>query len=241
MTLPTFSGFDPAALTFFRGLKRNNTKTWFENNRHIYDAEVKGPMQLFVEEVDARLGEIAPEIVGHPKRSMFRIHRDIRFSKDKSPYKTNAACWFYHRDAGHGVGGQVAHGGAGFYFQIAPNDSFIGGGIWMPPAPTLKCLRNTIASDYDVLERIVMAPAFRRIFGALDEEAMLARLPRGFDAEHPAGHWLRYKSFTATAPITAAELRSASLPALIVKRYVVMLPFVRWLNAALGLRAHAKR
>lgn len=237
----SFPGFRPAALTFFRGLKRNNTRPWFEANRHVYEAEVKAPLRLLVEEVDARLGEIAPEIVGDPKRSVFRIHRDVRFSKDKSPYKTNAACWFYHRDAGHGVGGRDAHGGAGFYFQIAPNDSFIGGGIWMPPTPTLKRLRETIAEDHETLERIVGVPTFRRTFGALDEEAMLTRLPRGFDPEHPAGRWLRYKSLTATAPITTEELASARLPDVIVKRYTVMLPFVRWLNAALGLPAHSRR
>jgi uncharacterized protein (TIGR02453 family) len=241
MIPPPFPGFRPAALTFFRGLKRNNTKTWFEANRQIYDAEVKRPFLLLIEEVDARLGEIAPEIVGHPKRSMFRIHRDIRFSKDKSPYKTNAACWFYHRDAGHGVGGQVAHGGAGFYFQIAPNDAFIGGGIWMPPTPTLKRLREVLAEDHETLEQIVSAPTFRRTFGTLDEEAMLTRLPRGFEPDHPAAGWLRYKSFTATAPITVAELENPKLPDIIVKRYTAMLPFVRWLNAALGLRAQSRR
>jgi uncharacterized protein (TIGR02453 family) len=241
MTLPAFSGFRPAALTFFRGLKRNNTKTWFEANRHVYETEVKSPLRLLIEEVDARLGDIAPEIVGHPQRSMFRIYRDVRFSKDKSPYKTNAACWFYHRDAGHGVGGQVAHGGAGFYFHIEPGDAFIGGGIWMPPSPTLKRLREVIADDHETLEEIVAVPAFRRTYGKLDEGAMLTRPPRGFAPDHPAARWLRYKSFTADAPLTVAELENPKLPDLIIKRYVVMLPLIRWLNAALGLRAQSRR
>ncbi|HXC25442.1 MAG TPA: DUF2461 domain-containing protein [Gemmatimonadaceae bacterium] len=241
MTAPPFPGFRPAALTFFRGLKRNNSKSWFEENRQVYEAEVKHPMLLLIEEIDARLGEVAPEIVGHPKRSMFRLHRDIRFSKDKSPYKTNAAVWFYHRDAGHGVGGQTAHGGAGLYFQLAPNDTFIGGGIWMPPSPTLKRLREVIAEDHETLEEIVTAPAFRRVFGTLDDSAMLTRPPRGFTPDHPAAQWLRYKSFVASAPMTVAEVQSPKLPDLIVKRYTAMLPFVRWLNTALGLRPQSRR
>ena len=89
-----FTGFRPAALTFLRGLARNNKREWFEANRERYETEVKRPLQVLVEEIDARLGEIAPEMVGNPKRSIFRIYRDVRFSKDKSPYKTNAAAWF---------------------------------------------------------------------------------------------------------------------------------------------------
>ena len=80
-------------------------------------------MAALVEEMDVRLAELAPEIVGDPKRSIFRIHRDVRFSNDKSPYKTNAACWFYHMDAGRGVGGDAPHGGAGFYFHLEPGES----------------------------------------------------------------------------------------------------------------------
>ena len=107
-------------MKFLRGLQRNNKKEWFESNRERYETHVKRPLQLLVEEVDARLGEVAPEIVGDPKRSVFRIHRDVRFSKDKSPYKTQAAVWFRHRDAGHTVGTRAVHGGAGFYFEIGP-------------------------------------------------------------------------------------------------------------------------
>jgi hypothetical protein len=95
-----FGGFRPAAFRFLRDLERNNAKAWFEANRDVYEREVREPMRLLVETLDATLGSIAPEIVGDPKRSMFRIHRDVRFSKNKSPYKTNAGAWLYHRDAG---------------------------------------------------------------------------------------------------------------------------------------------
>jgi len=241
MSLATFTGFRPAALTFFRGLARNNRKDWFEARRAVYETEVKVPMTLLVEELDARLGAIAPEIVGQPKRSMFRIHRDIRFSKDKSPYKTNAACWFFHRDAGHGVGSQNAHGGAGFYFHLEPNACFCGGGIWMPPAPTLKAIRQALATDYRGFQKTVGTPAFKRAFGALSDEAMLTRPPKGYDADHPAAEWLRYKSFTAGRPVSVTDVQSKRLPDVLMKQFVVMLPLVRWLNAALGLPAHSRR
>src|SRR6266542_2229693 len=89
--------FTTATFTFLRGLARNNRKPWFEAHRAEYEAVVVQPMRELIEEMDVRLASFAPEIIGDPKRSMFRIYRDIRFSKDKSPYKTHAACWFYHR------------------------------------------------------------------------------------------------------------------------------------------------
>ena len=127
----------PRALTFLRQLRRNNRKPWFEQHRAVYETEVRDPMRALVEEVDVGLARVAPEIIGDPRRSVFRIHRDVRFSRDKSPYKTQAAAWFYHADAGKGVGTE-AGGGAGFYFQLAPGECFVGGGIWMPPRPALQ-------------------------------------------------------------------------------------------------------
>ncbi|PYO44575.1 MAG: TIGR02453 family protein, partial [Gemmatimonadetes bacterium] len=110
--------FSAATLTFLRSLKRHNNRPWFEAHRAEYEAAVKQPMHALIEEMDVRLARLAPEIVGDAKRSMFRIYRDIRFSADKSPYKTHASCWFYHRDGSRAVGREAAGGGAGFYFQI---------------------------------------------------------------------------------------------------------------------------
>ena len=236
-----FTGFRPGALTFLRSLARNNKREWFEANRERYETEVKRPLAILVEEIDARLGEIAPEMIGNPKRSIFRIYRDVRFSKDKSPYKTNAAAWFYHRDAGHAVGTQAVHGGAGFYFQIAPKENMVAGGIWMPPTAALKTLREAIADDPDALRSILKVPAFRRAFGTLSDEAVLKRPPRGFDPEHPAIDLLRYKSFTVGRPLTDDEVLSPKLPDIVSKHYATMLPLIRWLNRVLGLPPHSRR
>src|SRR5262245_58442176 len=125
--------FGPESLAFLRGLARNNNRTWFEAHRDDYESSVKQPMADLVEEVDLRLARLAPEIMGDPKRSVFRIHRDVRFSRDKSPYKTHAACWFFHGRGSAKVGREAHGGGAGFYFHLQPGASLVGGGCWMPP------------------------------------------------------------------------------------------------------------
>ena len=235
-----FTRFRPAALTFFRELSRHNERVWFEAHRHVYDAEVLLPLRALVEEMDDRLAGLAPELVGDPKRSIFRIHRDVRFSRDKSPYKTNAACWFYHRDAGRGVGSS-AHGGAGLYFQLGPNACMVGGGIWMPPRDELRTLREAIARGPRTFERTLVAPAFRRTYGTLDKEAMLTRLPRGFAPDHPAGTWLRYQSFTASRSLSHGEVTGATLPRLLAAHFKALIPLVRWLNSALGYAPATRR
>ena len=230
----TFRGFGRGALTFLRQLKRNNKREWFQAHRDAYDEEVLGPLKLFVEEMDVRFGTFAPEFVGDPKRSIFRIYRDVRFSKDKSPYKTHAAAWFKHRNSGHGVGSETHGGGAGFYFHLEPGASFVGGGIWMPPRESLNQLRDSIAAKPAEFEKSMSAPGFKRRFGKLSDEAMLTRLPRGFAAGHPAERWLRYQSFTAGAMLSDDQVLDRRVVDRVEKDFRTMLPFVRWLNMALG-------
>jgi uncharacterized protein (TIGR02453 family) len=245
----TFAGFTPKAFTFLRGLARHNEKEWFEAHRAQYEGDLRHPMITLVDEMDARFGAFMPEMVGDRRRSVFRIHRDVRFSKDKRPYKTNAACWFFHRDVGRArqgarageTAGATVHGGAGFYFQLAPGDCWVGGGLWMPPRPALHVLREAIAEGHRGFERIVRAPAFVERFGELDAEAVLKRVPRGFDPDHPAGDWLRYQSFTAGRRMDDAETLGARLPDLLEADYRALLPFVRWINRALSLPVAERR
>lgn len=224
--------FTPAAFRFFRGLAKHNDKPWFEAHRAEYEAEVREPMRDLIGEMDARFAKFAPEIGGDPKRSMFRINRDIRFSKDKSPYKTHAACWFHHRRAASHVGSEANAGSAGFYFHLEPGRSMVGGGLWMPPRPQLNALRNAIAEDPAGFERVVKG--LTRRFGGLDDEAVLKRMPRGFPEEHPAAKWLRYQSFTSGRLLEDSEVTDARLPALLAREFQGLLPLVRWLNGALG-------
>ena len=235
-----FTGFGPGALRFLRGLARNNRKEWFEEHRDAYEEQIKRPLLALIEEMDVRLATLAPELVG-TKKSMFRIHRDVRFSKDKRPYKTHAACWFYHRDAGRAVGENAAHGGAGFYFHFAPGEVFTGGGVWMPPRPALLRIRQAIAEAPEVFEGIVKDRAFKRRFGGLETEHMLVNMPRGYDKDHPAGDWLKYQSFTAGHALSEADLGSAKLLDLLEQDFRVMLPLVRWINGVSGLAEASSR
>jgi uncharacterized protein (TIGR02453 family) len=241
--MSAFSRFRPQALAFLRGLKRRNEKPWFEAHRPEYDAEVLGPLKLLAEELDVRFARLAPEFVAPPKRALFRIHRDVRFSKDKSPYKTHAALWVFHRDAGRGVG-RDAHGGAGFYFHIEPGASLVAGGFWMPPRPLLGTIRERIAEEQRGFERLVKAPSFKKRFGALTDDepgVRLTRVPRGFAPDHPAAHWLRFNSFTASRALSDTEVLSPRLVDGIMKDYAALLPLVRWLNGTLGYPAATSR
>lgn len=233
--------FSPATFRFLRGLKRHNARPWFEAHRAEYETQVRAPMHALIEDMDVRLARFAPEIIGHPRRSMFRIYRDIRFSSDKSPYKTHAACWFYHRDADRRVGSEAEGGGAGFYFHVAPDGCYVGGGIWMPARGVLIRIRDGLAEDHRTFERIVRARPFLRRFGELDDEAALKRMPQGFPDDHPAAPWLKYRSFVAGREITQRQVTSPGLPALLEKDFLGLLPLVRWLNAALGLRPATQR
>lgn len=232
--------FTQRSLRFFRELSRNNEKAWFEAHRTEYENDVRQPMRELIEELDTRFARFAPEISGDSKRSMFRINRDIRFSKDKSPYKTHAASWFNHRNASRSVGSEADAGSAGYYFHLEPGGrSMIGAGVWMPPKTQLNKLREAIAKDPKGFDRIVRGIPKR--FGGLGDEAMLKRMPRGYDENHPASKWLRYQSFTTGRTLTDAQVSSPSLVSLISREYESLLPFVRWLNTTLGFPPASRR
>jgi uncharacterized protein (TIGR02453 family) len=236
MTTRSFAGFRPAALSFLRALRKNNRREWFELNRDAFERDVKGPLKAFVEELDVRFATLAPEFVGDPKSSLFRIHRDIRFSKDKSPYKTHAAFWIFHRAPGRGVG-QTVDGGAGFYFHLEPGASLVAAGLWMPPRPKLQRVRDAVADSPAAWEAVVLDKAFVRRFGGLNEDdpgVMLKRLPRGYMPGHPAERWLRYNSFTVSRALADTDVLSPTLASVVMKDFTAMLPFTRWLNRALG-------
>src|SRR5687768_12809394 len=176
--------FTTAALRFFRGLAKHNNKPWFEAHRAEYETEVREPMRALIVDLNDRFARFAPEIQGDSKRSMFRINRDIRFSKDKSPYKTHAACWFNHRSASSKVGSEANEGSAGFYFHLQPGRSALGAGLWMPPRPQLNTLREAVADDHKGFDRMVRGLT-KRFGGLSDEHGVLKRMPRGYAEDHP--------------------------------------------------------
>ena len=219
-------------MQFLRSLAKNNNKPWFEAHREEYERELREPMRDLIADMDMRMRSFAPEMGGDPKRSMFRIHRDIRFSKDKSPYKVHASCWFHHRRADAKVGSEAEGGSAGFYFHLQPGASMVAAGLWMPPRPQLSRLRDAIADDPRGFS--ALAKKLERKFGGLDDEAMLKRMPRGFDETHPAAQWLKYQSFTSGRALKDSDVTSTRLPSCLEKEFTGLLPLLRWLNGALG-------
>ena len=181
--------FTPATLTFLRALKRNNRREWFNAHRDDYEAHVRQPMTAIVEQLAIDFRELAPELVASPKVSMYRIHRDTRFSENKTPHKTHAAAVFPPR-------GLPKHEGAGVYFHVSPEGVWIGGGMYSPQTPQLHAVREHIAANPRKLRSIVESPGFRRRLGRLEGE-QLQRVPRGFPRDHPAADYLKYRQFLA--------------------------------------------
>ena len=185
-----FKGFDRKFFAFFKELADNNNREWFEANKPRYENDVVTPLLAFIEAMQPRLAKISPHFVANPRKtggSMFRIYRDVRFSKDKRPYKTHGACQFRHER------GKDAHA-PGFYVQLEPGQIFFGGGIWMPPSDTLKQIRSAIADDHTKWKKATQAKKISELFGELHGDA-LSRPPKGFAADHPMIADIKRKSF----------------------------------------------
>ena len=231
----------PALLAFVGRLAASNTRDWFAAHRGEYERDVRAPLRALTEELDARLAGVAPEIVGDVRRSPLRASRDLRFTRDKTPYKGYAGLWLFHGGAGRSASMHANGGAAGFYLHLEPGASFVAGGIWMPPQPTLVKIRRAITNDLAAFEEAVLGGAFARRFGGLHEGEMLTRLPRGHTAGDPGERWLRHKSFTAQRPLGDAAVAAPDLVDELTTDFAALTPLVRWLNAVVGYRPRTRR
>jgi uncharacterized protein (TIGR02453 family) len=185
--------FTPALFDFLRDLARHNDRDWFKANRERYERDVRDPLLRFVRDAGPGLARISPQILADPRPvggSMFRVHRDTRFSSDKSPYKTHAAAQFRH------AWGKDAHA-PGYYLHLEPGSVFWAGGVWRPDGASVTRIRAAIVHDPDGWKRIVRSPAFRKRF-SLEGES-LKRAPRTVPADHPLLEDLRRKDFVFVA------------------------------------------
>lgn len=221
---PPFAGFPPEGLQFLRKLKKNNRRDWFAEHKGEYEEFVRFPMETLIASLAGPLEEIAPGMLVHPKKSMFRIYRDTRFSKDKKPYKTHVAAVF------HPTG--KWQDGAMFYMHIEPGRTFLAGGIYMPDGQQLKTIRAAIARDPKKFLAVVNSKSFKTNFGAL-EGKKLSRAPMGYTPGHPMIEWLKFKQFIAVVewPEEAAAKRNFIGRASSV--YEKLLPLVNFVNNAL--------
>ena len=217
-----FSAFPKEGLQFLRSLKRNNNREWFQKHKSIYEQHVKQPMTDLIDVLAAEFQQFAPEMLASPKVSAYRIYRDTRFSKDKSPYKTHVAAVFPRS-------GLTKHEGAGFYLHIDPAELLIGGGLYMPLPEDLNSVRRYIAENPDTFLGIVEGRKFRRTFGKLGGE-QLSRVPRGFSADHLAVDYLKYKQFLGGRNFPAEVATTPRFYKLILETFRALLPLVRFLN-----------
>ena len=228
-TLPLiFVGMlQPSTLKFLKDLKKNNNKPWFDTHRKQYE-EAKNDFGSFIQVVIDKHGQKDETIrEQEAKKCMFRINRDIRFSKDKTPYKTN-------------MGASINRGGrksvfAGYYFHCEPGESFVGGGIWMPMPPETKKVRQEIDYCFDEFKKIVQAKKFTNIYGDLysGEDMSLSRVPQGFDKDNPAGEYLKLKSWIAMQSLKDVDLTSKELLKKTLMAFEALQPMVAFINRAL--------
>jgi uncharacterized protein (TIGR02453 family) len=214
----------PDTLKFLKDLKRNNTREWFDANREYYQ-EAKTDFLRFTGELIQHLNTMDPSLgLPEPKDCVFRINRDVRFSNDKSPYKTN-------------MGAYIAPGGkksmrAGYYFHLEPGDSFAAGGIYMPMPNVLKALRQAIWDDKEDFLEIIENKTFKSVFPAIYGE-QLKTAPQGFPKDDPDIWLLRYKSYSLWKSIPEKDLFGPAIMENLMEIYKTMLPFNAFLNRAI--------
>lgn len=220
-----FPGFPPQAMTFFRGLRRNNRRDWFLSHQDAWREHVQRPMIELVEALNTALLEFAPACVTDPRKAIYRIYRDVRFSADKTPYKTHVAASFWRR-------GMPRHAGAGYYFGISPREVEVGGGIYLPPPETLAAMRRHLALHHQEFRALAGARRLRTLLGEIQGER-LARVPKGWAAGHPAADLLRYRQCYLYTTLDPAIATTPRLFAELVRRFRAMTPLIEFLNAPL--------
>jgi uncharacterized protein (TIGR02453 family) len=223
----TFDGFPKDFFVFFRELKENNERNWFEANKQRFRESVQAPMSVFIEAMAPKLAKISKHFTADPRPnggSMFRIYRDVRFSKDKRPYKEHAACHFRH------ALGKDVHA-PGFYMHFAPDEVFFGGGLWMPPPEVLAKIREAIAMRSAAWKKLQESAAFRNYFDGVRGEA-LTRPPRGFDPAHPFIEDIKRKSFYAMHEASPKLAVSSALVDEVSEAFVALGPLMKFFCGA---------
>lgn len=215
------------SLQFLADLKANNNRDWFLNNKKRYDRFKQEYHQLVGSFLDA-MKPLDPSLeLLEIKNCTFRINRDIRFSKDKTPYKTHLSIWI--------SSGTKGSNRAGYYIHIEKDKSFIAGGLYCPEADDLKKIRREIAFFYDDLETILQEKNFKKEFGDFDrnETNVLKNPPRGYEKEHPAIEYLKLKSFESSQKIIYSEVLKKDFVNTMVNKLIALRPLNDFINRAL--------
>ncbi len=220
-----------ATLKFLKDLQKNNNKPWFEKNRSVYE-NAKADFGTFVQTIIDKHGKKDESIKElKAKECMFRINRDVRFAKDKSPYKNN-------------FGASINRGGkksiyAGYYFHCQPGEAFAGGGLWVPMPADLKKVRQEVDYCYDEFKKIVGSKKFKKVYGDLikDGETSLVKVPQGFEKDNPAAAYIKLKSFIAMKKLSDKELTSKDLTGITLEAFDTLQPLLAFINRSLETEA----
>jgi len=213
-----------STFAFLRELSANNNKEWFDAHRDVYAAE-KERFEAFISHIMQLMVPLEPMLEGqHAKDAIFRIFRDVRFGKDKTPYKNHFSAYISR-------GGRKWEG-AGYYLQVQPGASFIAAGIWQPPPALLKAVRQEIDYDLEGFRQIIQQPAFKKAYPKLEGES-LQKLPAGYTVDNPAAAFLKMKSFMASHALTDKELIAADSGEKLLQNMKIIKPLVDFLNRAM--------
>ncbi len=222
--MPTPPSFSPDLFKFLRDLAKNNDRAWFEENRERYERWYRDAGLRFVTTAGPLLAKVSPHVLADPRPvggSLMRIHRDTRFSKDKSPYKSYMGIGFHHRDASDETGSP------GYFLHVAPGECGVYAGVWHPPPAGLARIRNAIVNDPAGWRKA------RKGLALIGES--LARAPRGFDADHPLVEDLRRKDFAAESPLVDAAVTAPGFPTAFARTCRKLAPFNAFVASAIGL------
>jgi uncharacterized protein (TIGR02453 family) len=229
-TTERFTGFEPAAIQFLADLAAHNDRTWFQPRKSDYERLLKQPLEALCVALEERFRARDIPLTADPARSPFRIYRDVRFSKDKSPYKTHLGASFPY--AARGAEEPRVHGSGG-YFHLQPGEIFVGGGMWHPDKERLDAWRRAVAEDTTTVRAIIDEPSFVATFGEVsaDGEHRLKRVPAGYPADHPEAELLKIKDVVFGRRLSDDQAFSANLPDVIADSLATGVPLLRFLAA----------
>ena len=230
---PPFAGFSPAAIQFLADLAQNNERAWFQAHKPDYERLLKEPFEAMIDALADALAARGVPMLADPKRSPFRIYRDTRFSRDKSPYKTHLGATFPWVDdaPGAAAGGghdERAHGNGG-YFHFQPGEMYVGGGMWQMEKARLEAFRAVLVADPERVRAALEEPGFVGWFDGAHPHDELKRFPPGYPQDHPLAHMFRWKDVVFGRRLSDEEALSPDLPDRLAEGYATAAPVFRFL------------
>lgn len=231
----TFAGFTPAAIQFLADLAEHNDRAWFQPRKAEYERLLREPLEQLCTALAVELGARDVPLLADPKRSPFRIYRDTRFSRDKSPYKTNIAASFPWIGGGPGalpnaaaLGAEERHG-VGGYLTVQPGEVYVGGGMYLPPRPRIEAFRRAVVADPERVRAVLEEPGFVAWFGSAQASQELRGVPPGYPAAHPLSDLLRWKDVIFMRRLADEDVFSPELPARLADGFAAAAPVLRFL------------